>query len=151
MILCLISCTFWAQPGNHFFDQVELIVSFSKLFSIFLFCLIHGLNCIWAFCWVIELLREERLYHSGNQKYYLTRCNLEKMHLRNKDVMNLKTRLINSLQSKNLFSLWSKCSLWSLFYFAMTHFLKIDVNVFVINRNFYQWISGANYAENKRF
>ena len=33
------------------------------------------------------------------------------------------------------------------FIFAMTHFLKIDVNVFVVNCHFYQWISGANYTE----
>ena len=37
------------------------------------------------------------------------------------------------------------------FHFAMFHFLKIDVNDFVVNCHFYQWISGVNYTENKRF
>ena len=37
------------------------------------------------------------------------------------------------------------------FHFAMSHFLKIDVNVFVVNCHFHQWISGVEYTEIKRF
>ena len=93
------------------------------------------------------------------QKVYFWHFFFNKSMKRHKQVLDkawldatiFRARVGYLVHNRKIGSVCDRYAVYGRMFILRWLFLKIDVNVFVVNCHFYQWISGVNHTENKRF